>query len=207
MLINELTDDCLLAIFDQFDNLYHLIVCFKVCVKWSHLIVKRAKKVKYFIANRSPLPNYLPDYVYYRDRDLIDVAGLSSLLFPNLIVAEFSDRFQEKVYCSDIEAFVRKHEPLKGMITSCRVAMEECCDKLEMLATECSEPRILRNCSSMKQLSIFDYTLDDLKEDVQCLPNLERLQRILNGEYIIFFQKIFTYKNPSCIFRQFLMSV
>ncbi|XP_025016607.1 uncharacterized protein LOC107361811 [Tetranychus urticae] len=145
MLINELPDDCLLAIFDQFDNLYHLIACFKVCVKWSHLIVKRAKKVKYFTDYRARRPNYSPDYVYYRDRDLIDVAGLSTL-FPNLIVAGFSDRFQSEVKSVDIAAFVRKHEPLKVMITSC-VAMEECCGKLEMLATDCFKPGVLTNGS------------------------------------------------------------
>ncbi len=29
MLINELPDDCLLAIFDQFNNLHHLMACYK----------------------------------------------------------------------------------------------------------------------------------------------------------------------------------
>ncbi|XP_025016603.1 uncharacterized protein LOC107361689 [Tetranychus urticae] len=181
MLINELPDDCLLAIFDQINNLHHLIACFKVCHKWSHLIAKRAKKVKYFRDYRARRPDYSPDYVYYRDRDLIDVAGLSSL-FPNLIIAAFSNRFQSEVKFEDIIASVRKHEPLKEMITSCRLAMEGCCDKLKMLATECSEPRILRNCSSMKLLRIFG-TLDDLKEDAQYLPNLERLLLLINGSY------------------------
>uniref|UniRef100_T1K8S4 F-box domain-containing protein n=1 Tax=Tetranychus urticae TaxID=32264 RepID=T1K8S4_TETUR len=166
MLINELPDDCLLAIFDQFNDLHHLIACFKVCLKWSHLIAKRAKKVKYLMDYRARVLNYSPDYVYYRDRDLIDVAGLSSL-FPNLIVK-----------------FIRKHEPLREMITSCRVAVEECCDNLEMLAIDCSKPGILQNCICSKQLSIRDDTLFNLESEAQYRQNLERLQIILNGSYL-----------------------
>ncbi|XP_025016613.1 uncharacterized protein LOC112538844 [Tetranychus urticae] len=193
MLINELPDDCLLAIFDQFNDLHHLIACFKVCLKWSHLIAKRAKKVKYLMDYRARVLNYSPDYVYYRDRDLIDVAGLSSL-FPNLIIAEFSERFQRKSYvyrCEHILEFIRKHEPLREMITSCRVAVEECCDNLEMLAIDCSKPGILQNCICSKQLSIRDDTLFNLESEAQYRQNLERLQIILNGEYInIFFRKV-----------------
>ncbi|XP_015783820.1 uncharacterized protein LOC107361496 isoform X3 [Tetranychus urticae] len=179
MLINELPDDCMLAIFDQFNNLHHLMACYKVCLKWSHLIAKRAKKVKYFI----DWPDYSPDYVFYEDRDLIDVAGLRTL-FPNLIIAKFSDRFQSQVKFEDIAAFVRKHEPLKEMITSYRLAMEECCDKLEMLATDCSKPGILQNCIHSKQLSIRDDTLVNFKSDAQYLPNLERLLILINGSYL-----------------------
>uniref|UniRef100_T1K8V0 F-box domain-containing protein n=1 Tax=Tetranychus urticae TaxID=32264 RepID=T1K8V0_TETUR len=174
MLINELPDDCMLAIFDQFDNLYHLMACYKVCLKWSHLIAQRIKKVKYFLDYYAYLPDYSPDYVFYRDRDLIDLA----------------------VKFEDIVAFVRNHESLKGIITYSLEVMEQCCDKLEMLATKFSEARILRNCSSMKQLHINDYTLDDferaycnnkiwsdLKRTLMKYPNLKHLS-LRSPEYI-----------------------
>ncbi|XP_015786945.1 uncharacterized protein LOC107364110 [Tetranychus urticae] len=182
MLINELPDDCLLTIFDQFNDLHHLIACFKVCVKWSHLIAKRAKKVEYFRDYYAYSPDHSPDYVYYRDRDLIDVASLSSL-FPNLIVAEFSEKFQEKLKFEDIAVFVRKHEPLKGMITSC-VAMEDCSDKLEMLAPECSELGILQERIRFRQFGIRDFCLVDFKSDARYRQNLERLQILINGSFL-----------------------
>ncbi|XP_025016606.1 uncharacterized protein LOC107361496 isoform X2 [Tetranychus urticae] len=200
MLINELPDDCMLAIFDQFNNLHHLMACYKVCLKWSHLIAKRAKKVKYFI----DWPDYSPDYVFYEDRDLIDVAGLRTL-FPNLIVAEFSNRFNVKVKFEDIVEFVRNHESLKGMINSSCVVMEEYCDKLEMLATDRIEPGSLRNCSSLKQLHVYKYTLDDFKRDAQYLPNLERLRILINDSYLNgpVLEKLKVVEMASCLTRTF----
>uniref|UniRef100_T1L4T2 F-box domain-containing protein n=1 Tax=Tetranychus urticae TaxID=32264 RepID=T1L4T2_TETUR len=183
MLINELPDDCLLTIFDQFNDLHHLIACFKVCVKWSHLIAKRAKKVEYFRGFIHILINLLIEEIFiFRLLYLIDVASLSSL-FPNLIVAEFSEKFQEKLKFEDIAVFVRKHEPLKGMITSC-VAMEDCSDKLEMLAPECSELGILQERIRFRQFGIRDFCLVDFKSDARYRQNLERLQILINGSFL-----------------------
>ncbi|XP_025018239.1 uncharacterized protein LOC107368281 [Tetranychus urticae] len=161
-----------------------------LCHKWSPLIAQRIKKVKYFLDYyaytfaHSPAhsPDYSHDYVFYRDRDPIDLAGPRTL-FPNLIVAEFSDSFSVKVKFEDIVAFVRNHESLKGIITSSSGIMEEYCDKLEMLASDSIKSWILMNYSSLKQLALFGGTLHNLERAAHYLPNLERLHTLFYDSY------------------------
>ncbi|XP_015784216.1 uncharacterized protein LOC107361809 isoform X2 [Tetranychus urticae] len=169
MLINELPDDCLLSIFDYLNNLDDLINCYKVCIKWSHLIAERTRKVKYFMD-----PKYSFDYVHYLGVDSIDVTFLS-ILFPNLIIAEVSHGFQGKVQFGDIVTFVSNQKSLKGLIDPSGVSIEKYCDNLEMLSGNHSEPIILRNRSSIKQLHSGMNSIDTLKPDLSNFPNLERL--------------------------------
>ncbi|XP_015784204.1 uncharacterized protein LOC107361803 isoform X3 [Tetranychus urticae] len=177
MLINELPNDCLLIIFDQMNYLGDLINCSKVCIKWNHLVVKRTKKVKYFMED----PDYSSDYVYYRGRGPFDVTCLSTL-FPNLKIAEFSHKMERKVEFEDIVAFVKNHESLKGLLLGYFFTrpIEEHCDKLEMLSVDTLDPSIIQNGSSIKQLYILICTLDDFKRDAHHFPNLERLHIVSN---------------------------
>ncbi|XP_025016305.1 uncharacterized protein LOC112538473 isoform X3 [Tetranychus urticae] len=102
MLINELPEDCFVEIFDYIQDLKDLINCFKVCEKWSNLIVARTKKVKYFIDR----PNHSPDSVFQQSDEPIDVAFLSEW-FPNLRIFDFSNPFFENVPKEDIAKLIR----------------------------------------------------------------------------------------------------
>uniref|UniRef100_T1L697 F-box domain-containing protein n=1 Tax=Tetranychus urticae TaxID=32264 RepID=T1L697_TETUR len=178
MLINELPDDCLLTIFDYLSYLDDLVNCYKVCIKWSYLIAKRTKKVKYLME----CPIYASDYVFYEGLDLIDETTLSTL-FPNIIVFENSNGddktfFSKCMKANDAEkvgSFLRNHESLKGIINFLDVPIEKYCDKLEMLSTHHIEPDILQNGSNMRQLYIGNVTLDDFKRVAHYFPNLEKL--------------------------------
>ncbi|XP_025016596.1 uncharacterized protein LOC112538842 [Tetranychus urticae] len=172
MLINELLDDCLLAIFDKINNLDDLINCYKVCVKWSHLIAVRTKKVKYFMAKPAKT-DFSTDYVYCEGRYRIDGTCLS-LLFPNLIIVQFSMDFFFGVNFGDVVTFFRNLDSLKGIITSSREEIEKYCDKFEMLSTNFIEPHFLHNCFSLKQLHIQN-AYHFIKRKSRFFPNLERL--------------------------------
>ncbi|XP_015784457.1 uncharacterized protein LOC107361998 isoform X2 [Tetranychus urticae] len=169
MLINEIPDDCLLAIFDYIIDLDDLINCYKVCVKWRHLIAKRTKKVKYLIGQRG----YSSDAVYFQRPCVRDVTYLSKL-FTNLQIAELSPGLHLKV--EDAIEFVSKQESLRGLISRYRKPIEKYCDQLEMLSVNHFNPNNLRNGSSIKQLDIWNYSLEDLKRDAHYMPNLERLK-------------------------------
>uniref|UniRef100_T1L2T7 F-box domain-containing protein n=1 Tax=Tetranychus urticae TaxID=32264 RepID=T1L2T7_TETUR len=169
MLINEIPDDCLLAIFDYMNNTYDLINCYKVCVKWSYLIDKRTKKTKYLIDQCG----YSSDAVSYENRRLIDSTCLSEL-FTNLKVVELSSSIYNKV--EDAIGLVKNQKNLKGLINSFDEPIEKYCDEPEMLSVYDFNPNILRKCSSLKQLDILCYSLEDLKRDAHYLPNLERLK-------------------------------
>ncbi|XP_025016533.1 uncharacterized protein LOC107361595 [Tetranychus urticae] len=176
MLINEIPDDCLLAIFDYLNNLGDLINCYKVCVKWSYLIVKRTKKVKYLTYQRSDSS----DVVYYRGLCSIDSTCLPKL-FTNLIIADLSSKLNlkdEDYLLPDAIEFVRKQASLKGLINPFRQPIEKYryCDQLEMLSVINFNPNNLRNCSSIKQLNVRNYTLEALTRDAHYLPNLENLK-------------------------------
>ncbi|XP_015783862.2 uncharacterized protein LOC107361537 [Tetranychus urticae] len=173
MLINEIPDDCLLAIFDYIIDLDDLINCDKVCVKWSNLIAKRTKKVKYLREN----PGYSSDTVYYQRSCSIDSTCLSKL-FTNVKIADLSSELHCKV--EDAIEFVRKQESLKGLINPFDVPMEKYCDELEMLSVEYFNPNNLRNVSSLKQLDVWEYTLEAFGRDAHYLPNLERLKIQIN---------------------------
>ncbi|XP_015793221.1 uncharacterized protein LOC107369756 [Tetranychus urticae] len=169
MLINEIPNDCLLAIFDYMVDLADLISCYKVCVKWSHLIAKRTKKVKYLLDQRG----YSSDAVYYPRPCLFDATYLSKL-FTNLTIADLSIKLNFEV--ENVIQFVTKQKCLKGLINPLDEPIEKYCDNLEMLSVDDFNPNNLRNGSSIKQLEIFSYRLEHLKRDVHLFPNLERLK-------------------------------
>ncbi|XP_025018160.1 uncharacterized protein LOC107369753 isoform X15 [Tetranychus urticae] len=169
MLINEIPNDCLLAIFDYIIALDDLINCYQVCVKWSYLLVKRTKKVKYLIDE----VGYSSDTVYYQRSCLIDSTCLPKL-FTNLIIAEMSRELTFEV--EDAIEFVKSQKSLKGLINRFDVPIEKYCDGLEMLSVHNFDPNNLRNSSSMKQLDIWNYSLEALKRDAHYLPNIERLR-------------------------------
>ncbi|XP_015783915.2 uncharacterized protein LOC107361594 [Tetranychus urticae] len=185
MFINELPEECLLAIFDEINHIKDLMNCFKVCIKWNHLIAERTKKVKYLIENNTFNNGNLIDLVYYEEEDQIDVACLS-ILFPNLKIAEFSCEFEKKVQFEDIVTLVKNQESLKGLIHYSLKPIEEHCDKLEIISSSDIEPCILRNGSCMKQLIIMfgDPTIfNDFIRAAYHLPNLERLHIHMNDSY------------------------
>ncbi|XP_025018159.1 uncharacterized protein LOC107369753 isoform X12 [Tetranychus urticae] len=174
MLINEIPDDCLLAIFDYINNLDDLINCYKVCIKWSNLIIKRTKKAKYLIDDRG----YSFDTVYYPKPCLIESTWLIKL-FTNLIIAELPFKFNLAV--ENVIEFVSKQESLRGLISCNLEPIERYCDNLEMLSVIYFNPNNLRNSSSIKQLDVRSYSLEELKRVAHYLPNLEKLKIQING--------------------------
>uniref|UniRef100_T1L6H9 F-box domain-containing protein n=1 Tax=Tetranychus urticae TaxID=32264 RepID=T1L6H9_TETUR len=185
MLINELPDDCLHAVFDYLNDLDDLINCYKVCIKWNQLIAERTKKNQRINESQifSDYPDYSSDCVYYQKKDFIDVTCLSKL-FPNLMIADVSNIFHCKSNSKieDIVSFVRNHESLKGIINASKERIEKYCDKLEMLSSGRIEPSILRNHCSLKQLHTLNY-YQDFKRDAHYFPNLERLHIYIKGGY------------------------
>ncbi|XP_015783110.1 uncharacterized protein LOC107360898 isoform X2 [Tetranychus urticae] len=172
MLINELPDDCLLAILDYIQDLKDLINCFKVCEKWSNVIVGRTRRVKYLINK----PNYSPDYVCNYVNRPIDVTCLSKL-FPNLRIAYLSSLLFEKEPIEDIVKVIRDSESLKGIIFDEKfdfVLMAEIAD-FQMLSIGYINPNISEIYGNMKQLCLDNSNLD-LFELGHHFPNLERFQ-------------------------------
>ncbi|XP_025017868.1 uncharacterized protein LOC107360501 [Tetranychus urticae] len=182
MSINELPDDCLLLIFDLINELDDLLNCYKVCSKWSHLIAERTRKVKYLIEhqdwrNDELSLSYPFDWIYYRTEEPIDGTCLSTL-FPNLMIADFSDRFRVKVKHEDIVKLVKKIKHLKGLfhpIHSDEGSVFQYCDELEMVSIKQIEPCIEKIGFNIKQLYLYNYRLDKFTENAHYFPNLERL--------------------------------
>uniref|UniRef100_T1L2S6 F-box domain-containing protein n=1 Tax=Tetranychus urticae TaxID=32264 RepID=T1L2S6_TETUR len=150
MLINEIPDDCLLKPV--------------LCVKWSHLIAKRTKKVKYLIGKIQVLLMF--------HAHCHPFLNLTNLYFRS--IAELSPGLHLKV--EDAIEFVSKQESLKGLISRYRKPIEKYCDQLEMLSVNHFNPNNLQNSSNIKQLDIWNYSLVDLRRDAHYLPNLERLK-------------------------------
>uniref|UniRef100_A0A158P4M2 F-box domain-containing protein n=1 Tax=Tetranychus urticae TaxID=32264 RepID=A0A158P4M2_TETUR len=173
MLINELPDDCLLTIFDYIQDLEDLINCFEVCEKWSNLIVARNKKVKYFIDR----PNYSPDSVTQQSNKPIDVTFLSKW-FPNLKIANLSYPSHVKPAIEDIDKLIRNSESLKGIICGDYLNLKLMPQKanLEMLSTRIIDSYKIEINETVKQLNLWNSTLDEFKEVAHCFPNLERLK-------------------------------
>uniref|UniRef100_T1L2T2 F-box domain-containing protein n=1 Tax=Tetranychus urticae TaxID=32264 RepID=T1L2T2_TETUR len=170
MLINEIPDDCLLAIFDYLNNLDDLINCYKVCVKWSYLIAKRTKKVKYLLGKIQKFIFQIILTIHL----MLFITCIKYHVRLNQPIAGLSPELNTKV--EDVIEFVRSQKTLKGLINDFDVPIEKYCDRLEMLSVEYFNPNNLQNSSSMKQLVIRNYSLEALKRDVHYLPNLERLK-------------------------------
>ncbi|XP_025016319.1 uncharacterized protein LOC107360689 [Tetranychus urticae] len=173
MLINELPDDCLLAIFDYIHILEDLINCFEVCEKWRNLIVGRTKRVKYV----SVAWHCSSDSVFNRVNRPFDVTCLSKL-FPNLRIFDFTNSFYllSKVPIEDITKLIRDSESLKGIIWDKNLEFKiPQNSNLEMLSTGFINPNINSIYETVKQLNLCNFTLREFKEVAHCFPNLERL--------------------------------
>ncbi|XP_015784206.1 uncharacterized protein LOC107361805 [Tetranychus urticae] len=211
MLINELPDDCLMAIFEYVNDLDDLINCYKVCVGWSYLIAERTKKAKYLLedpwqtddyehddeddSDYSDLFRYPWDCVFYRGRNPIDVTCLNTL-FPNLTILEFTYRLENKMKRSEIVSFVRNHESLKGIIDENGYPVSEYCNKLEMTSTYSDELSKIQNASNIKQLYTGNFSVEDVKKYAHDFPNLELLRTSINmkgknkGSRVSVFEKL-----------------
>uniref|UniRef100_T1KW13 F-box domain-containing protein n=1 Tax=Tetranychus urticae TaxID=32264 RepID=T1KW13_TETUR len=174
MLINELPDDCLLTIFDYLNYLGDLINCYKVSIKWSQLIVKRTKKVKYLLESYPENG----DCVFHRGTEPIDGTCLSTL-FPTLKFAKISDGLYKKVEYKDIAALVRNQESLEGLIAWSPFKHP---DKPEMTSFDLFEPSMQHIGSSIKQLCGV-YDLASFQKYAHYFPNLERLKIISESQY------------------------
>ncbi|XP_015783106.1 uncharacterized protein LOC107360896 isoform X2 [Tetranychus urticae] len=175
MSINELPDDCLLTIFDYIQDLQDLINCFKVCEKWSNVIVGRTKRVKYLTDQWF----YPPDHFYSLVNRPVDVTCLSKL-FPNLRIADVTILLHAKVPIEDIDKLIIDSESLKGIIYNKYLDFEwkMAYANLEMLSTRYIDSSMKGIYSNVKQLHLWKC---DFKYVAHCFPNLERLQ-ILNLE-------------------------
>uniref|UniRef100_T1K8Q9 F-box domain-containing protein n=1 Tax=Tetranychus urticae TaxID=32264 RepID=T1K8Q9_TETUR len=200
MLINELPDDCLMAIFEYVNDLDDLINCYKVCVRWTYLITERTKKAKYLQGKiQDPHQTYVyekhrwyddSDYsdpfrypinhVFYQGGNPIDVTCLNTL-FPNLKVS----LYYYSNFFLDIVSFFGNLESLKGIIAESGNPFAENCDKLEMVSAFASELSKIRNCSRIKQLYTGDFSLNAVKRYAHDFPNLELLRTsiLTKGSY------------------------
>ncbi|XP_015783016.1 uncharacterized protein LOC107360807 isoform X2 [Tetranychus urticae] len=175
MLINELPDDCLLAIFDYIQDIKDLINLFKVFEKWSDIIADRAKKLKYLIDQ----PTYSPGYVYLHLKEPIDVTCLSKL-FPNLRIAEFSYPFNRRAPIEDMVQLIRDSESLKGIIChwdyylNFELIPEN--ENFEMFSAGYIDPNISGVYENVKQLHLLNSNLGLFECAAHCFPNLERLK-------------------------------
>ncbi|XP_015782280.1 uncharacterized protein LOC107360171 isoform X1 [Tetranychus urticae] len=186
MLINELLDDCLLTIFGFINELDDLVNCYKVCNKWSQLINERTRKVKYLVEHNDrrhygPFPNYPFDIVYYRTEEPVDGTCLS-ILFPNLMIADFSAVIRKKVKHEEIATFVKNIKSCKGLIYrhEHNYLREELifqyCDELEMVSTNYYiDHYIAKKDVNIKQLQLWNCKLDKFTKNAHNFPNLERL--------------------------------
>ncbi|XP_025017842.1 uncharacterized protein LOC112539491 [Tetranychus urticae] len=191
MFINELPDDCLLIIFGQISGLDDLVNCYKVCNKWSQLITERTRKVKYLVEHRffwnRGSRNYPFDYVYYGTKEPIDGTCLSTL-FPNLIIADFSDTFIEKVKHEEIVTLVKNMKSCKGLIHQHsyfyppKESIFQYCDELEMVSTNYIDQYIANKRVNIKQLNLWDYNLSKFTRRKHYFRNLERLHIYSDGD-------------------------
>uniref|UniRef100_T1L5L3 Uncharacterized protein n=1 Tax=Tetranychus urticae TaxID=32264 RepID=T1L5L3_TETUR len=176
MLINELPDDCFLEIFDYIQDLKDLINCFKEM--WRSNLNKI-----YPLSARS-------NFYEYASILLILIQILSKQ------IADLLYTRNGETPIEDIIKLIRDSESLKGIIYGYHYCMDYRLDfesipenpNLEMLSTGYIDLNIKEINENMKQLYLWDSTLDVFKEVAHHFPNLERL-KIYNGEGTLHLKK------------------
>uniref|UniRef100_T1JRV2 F-box domain-containing protein n=1 Tax=Tetranychus urticae TaxID=32264 RepID=T1JRV2_TETUR len=180
MFINELPDDCLLIIFSLIKELDDLLNCYKVCNKWSHLIAERTRKVKYLVDRRDwwdgvTSPSYSFDYAYYRPQEPIDATCLSITDLPYRTCIVGKNEVILTLFKRIISLYAKIHQNDRDE------SIFQYCDALEMLSTGHIDPVMKKIGGNIKQLHLWNYTLNRFKEDAHYFPNIERLS-ISNNE-------------------------
>ncbi|XP_053205058.1 uncharacterized protein LOC128389483 [Panonychus citri] len=126
MNLNDLSDDCLLLIFDKFSDLGSFPKLTKVCKRWKKLVQIRLRKVTClkYIARHS-LSNYCFKIKWYgkcilsNDLVLLESIKLSQFL-PNVKKIKFSDtRDEVQNLCSALANLLATGNPITQLIFTC----------------------------------------------------------------------------------------
>ncbi|XP_053201233.1 uncharacterized protein LOC128386252 [Panonychus citri] len=176
MLLNDLIDDCLWLIFDNFFELEELIQLSKVCSKWSNLIDLRFKKVKYLL-NRVTIKHLDHSKVWMEDPETIEVYDLRELL-PNLRAIDLFPYVGDKPWISsNYRPMVDNNPKIKGLV-DLTDGYNLNLENIEMVAMDnkMMEYKKLFCPDQLKQI-YFDcaFDLNDLNELVEYFPNLKRI--------------------------------
>ncbi|XP_053201262.1 uncharacterized protein LOC128386279 [Panonychus citri] len=185
MLLNDLPDDCLWLIFDNFFKLEELIQLSEVCSKWSNLIDLRFKKVKYLF-NKSRLVPHL-DYskVWMEQLKTIRRYNLRELL-PNLRIFDISYHYYGQTYKMHYFEKVINNPKIKGIV-GLNTFYDYNLKNIEMVSIDFLrapyKKRFRRD--QLKQIRYKDYFyLHNLFELVEYFPNLKRLNIWFSGEQV-----------------------
>ncbi|XP_053201232.1 uncharacterized protein LOC128386251 [Panonychus citri] len=185
MLLNDLPDDCLWLIFDNFFRLEELIELSKVCSKWSNLIDIRLKKVKYLLIEWKV--THL-DYskVWMEDPETFEVYNLRELL-PNLRALDLFPYADDRPWrSSNYGPIVDNNPKIKGLVG---IDSKYIID-LKMISMVSidqfyyeQEYKKLFRPNQLKQIRYNeDFLLKDLSELVKYFPDLKRLNIWLEGQ-------------------------
>ncbi|XP_053201236.1 uncharacterized protein LOC128386256 [Panonychus citri] len=181
MLLNDLPDDCLWLIFDNFSGLEDLIRLSQVCSKWSNLVSIRFKRVKYLVTSE-PIDHINNSKIWTRDPiDTLKHHNLRELL-PNLrivTVVDFLPRPQLKP--RHYKKVINNNPKIKGLIglrNKCAVDLKN----IEMIAMDhMADYRKVFQPDQLKQIYFGLLHVNKLPEYVEYFPNLKRFHVFLYG--------------------------
>ncbi|XP_015783905.1 uncharacterized protein LOC107361584 [Tetranychus urticae] len=174
MNIDELPDDCLLCIFNHFEEFQTLLNVSEVCERWRGLVLERLRKVQYLTDDDELLGHPTGNAIVFENNEQLEGFKLSKW-FPNLKILDVHE---------DLDVNIVANLRVKGLILKFYAHLEVLDNitfnnpSLEMLS-------ISRFCSffandiqgpMLKQLCITDCNVTDFAFHAEYFPNLERLR-------------------------------
>ncbi|XP_053201382.1 uncharacterized protein LOC128386377 [Panonychus citri] len=191
MLLNDLPDECLWLIFDNFFELEELIQLSKVCSKWSNLIDIRLKKVKYLL-NKETVSHSDYSKVWMENPETIESYNLRRLL-PNLRILDIFPYINGGPRrSSNYKQIVNNNPKVKGLIGLVGLVFKYNIDlkviRMVSMNTQFYYTFEYKKLFRPNQLQQIRYNgvfnLKELSELVQYFPNLKRLNITLQGKHV-----------------------
>ncbi|XP_053201263.1 uncharacterized protein LOC128386280 [Panonychus citri] len=198
MSLNDLPDNCLWKILENFHGIKQLIRLYKVCSRWSDLIAPKLNQVKYLQVMKYKKRDYVDKNISWmkyetdwRNYNLIE-------LFPNLKIIEVLSYSHFRVV--DLPRILKNNPQIKGVIGNKELSRVGYLENIEMFAArfriKFNYKKVFRP-NQLKQVRCYYFLMDDLPSFIEYFPNLKRLNLQLYNYEGYYYGKDVFYNGPN----------
>ncbi|XP_053201390.1 uncharacterized protein LOC128386383 [Panonychus citri] len=190
MSFNDLPDNCLWKILENFHRVKQLIRLSKVCSRWSDLIAPKFNRVKYLQVMKYKKRDYIDKNIFwmnYYETKLWKNYNLMEL-FPNLKIIEVSS--YNFYLVADLPKMLKNNPQIKGLISDLDLERVGYLENIEMLAAvfqnQFNYKEVFRP-DQLKQIRCYYFDMNDLPAFIEYFPSLKRLNIELNETDGVFY--------------------
>ncbi|XP_053204308.1 uncharacterized protein LOC128388874 [Panonychus citri] len=176
MSLNDLPDNCLWKILENFHGVKQLIRLSKVCSRWSDLIAPKFNRVKYLQVMKYGKRDYIDKNIFWMNYETNWRRYNLMELFPNLKIIEVSS--YNFYLFGNLSKILKNNPQIKGLISDLDLERVGYLENIEMCAAVFQNQfnyKYVFRPDLLKQIRCYCFDMIDLPSFIEYFPNLKRL--------------------------------